>query len=60
MAQDPASLPTVLNEFEMENSFGGKILEVCVVTEDAQRAQWKAWYGWALDHFRCTRSPLRQ
>jgi methylmalonyl-CoA/ethylmalonyl-CoA epimerase len=30
-------LPIVLNEFQLSNSFLGKIVEVCLVTEDHQR-----------------------
>lgn len=37
MNQEQTDLPTVLSEFAMDNSFLGKIVEVCFVTEDAQR-----------------------
>ncbi|BBY65888.1 VOC family protein [Mycolicibacterium helvum] len=37
MNKEQAALPTVLSEFAMDNSFLGKIVEVCFVTEDAQR-----------------------
>lgn len=37
MSQERAALPTVLSEFAMDNSFLGKIVEVCFATEDAQR-----------------------
>jgi hypothetical protein len=30
-------LPTVLSEFALSNAFLGKILEVCIVTEDHRR-----------------------
>ncbi len=33
----PDELPEVLNEFALSNSFLGKIIEVCLVTEDHQR-----------------------
>ncbi len=33
----PEDLPEVLDEFRMSNSFLGKIVEVCLVTEDHQR-----------------------
>ncbi len=37
MASDPQVLPEVVSEFALANSFLGKIIEVCLVTDDVQR-----------------------